>query len=60
MGHGSGDKRIDQGIFNQLQNLQNLCILMGCASVRLTFFENLKMIKNQFQGIAIDYLSSDV
>lgn len=60
MGHGNGDKFINKNYFDKLQNLNNLCVLMGCGSIWMTAFEYQAYLNNELKGTAMDYLSSDV
>ena len=48
MGHGSGEKVINSQTLEKVHNLDNLCILMGCGSVKLTNLNNYNSLEKSF------------
>lgn len=60
MGHGSGEKYINQKQLDKLQNLDIGVVLMGCSSARMLNQDQFWQRKKSLWGIVGDYLSSDV
>ncbi len=59
MGHGGGCEILNKKHFNQVHNLKNIIILMGCRSASLINKKNLFDLRNNFKGVLIEYLTSD-
>lgn len=62
LGHGGGVNIINDAELNRIKNLDNVILLMGCASARLGVLDVDQELRRkcwELDGICYDFLSSD-
>ena len=60
MGHGAGEHCIGKKQLDLAHNLETIVMLMGCGSARLLALDRLHHRRQNLEGIAAEYASSDV
>ena len=60
LGHGGGERILNDGELNRIKNMNNIVLLMGCASASLFSLEKINERKYfELDGTGFDFLSSD-